>query len=69
MGTMKTVMKRAPSRWTCVCLHLRSKISLRHPLRCIGFHLSGIVREVTPNRGYQQTVVNFFKPFQPIVVQ
>jgi hypothetical protein len=50
MGAMKK-NKGALSRWTCIRLHFQSMISSRHPLRSIGFHLAGILRELTPTRG------------------
>jgi ABC-type dipeptide/oligopeptide/nickel transport system ATPase subunit len=51
MGAMKKNVKSALSRWTCVRLHFQSRISSRHPLRSISFHLAGILRELTPTRG------------------
>ena len=39
-------------RWTCIQLHLKSRIGRRFPLRCIAFHLAGILRELSPSRGY-----------------
>jgi len=50
MGAMKKNVK-ALSRWTCVRLHFQTRISSRHPLRSIGFHLAGILRELTATRG------------------
>jgi hypothetical protein len=51
MEAMKKNIEGALSRWTCIRLHFQSMISSRHPLRSIGFHLAGILRELTPTRG------------------
>ena len=51
MGAMKKNIESALSRWTCIRLHFQSMISSRHPMRSIGFHLAGILRELTPTRG------------------
>jgi hypothetical protein len=40
------------ARWTCIRLHLNSRLSRRFPLRCLLFHLAGIWREFSPRRGY-----------------
>ncbi len=40
------------TRWTCVRLHLGSKISRRRPMQSIGFHLGGILRELSPSRHF-----------------
>jgi len=48
---MKKNIESALSRWTCIRLHFQSMISSRHPMRSIGFHLAGILRELTPTRG------------------
>lgn len=49
---MKTNADGSLARWTCIRLHLNSRISRRFPLRCLLFHLAGIWREFSPRRGY-----------------
>lgn len=50
---MKTNPECPLSRWSCVRLHLNSRIKPRHALRLVAFHLLRIACEFTPNRGLQ----------------
>ena len=49
---MKTNADGSLARWTCIRLHLISRISPRFPIRCVLFHIAGIWRKLSPRRGY-----------------
>jgi hypothetical protein len=49
---MKTNADGSLARWTCIRLHLNSRINWHFPLRCLVFHVTGIWREFSPRRGY-----------------
>ena len=58
---MNTIAETPLHRWTCVWLHLQSRISVRHPLQSVLFHLYGIGREFTPNRSFSRMRFAFVK--------
>jgi hypothetical protein len=58
---MKTNPETSLRRWTCVWLHLKSRINVRHPLDSIVFHLCGIAREFTPDRSFSRMRFAFIK--------